>query len=151
MGVLCYNTDVAVNEKKFQTFFSKWVLYQFPYDVIEKAKYGIAYDLKVVSGLSLAPSKVYPHQVANLIMAGDDRGCHGKIADAGPAQKPFDGFLIRNGYGFLGILYKKDTPDERFFGLFDMQNWDGKSITPERCDVIFSFTSFSCIPKRISL
>ena len=106
----------------------------------------VLYDCKVVKGLSLAQSKVYPHQVKALIGAGNDEGCHHKISDGAIGRKPADAFFMSNAHGFLIILFQKDDNDRRFFGLFDMKNWDKKSITPDRCYALFRLDSLNKIP-----
>jgi len=142
-----YNT--LMNEAQFQTFMSKWIFYRFELETgIDDGK--LAYDLKVVKGLSLAQSKVYPHQVQNLTNAGCKKGVHYKIPDVGMAKKVFDGFMIRDGHGCLIILYNKDDKHKRFFGIFDMKNWDKKSITPDRCYALFKFKSVKEIPLKLN-
>ena len=139
-----YNT--LMNEAQFQTFITKWMKYRF---TTETGIENVLYDCKVVDGLSLAQSKVYPHQVQALSNAGNDTGCHYKIPDVGRAKKPSDGFLIRNAYGCLIILYNRKEPTKKFFGIFDMKNWDKKSITPDRCYALFKFRSKNEIPLKI--
>jgi hypothetical protein len=141
-----------MKENEFQTFFGKWLRYRFREEIsLPKAKNGVCYDLKVVDGLSLAPSKVPEHQIRNLSMGASADGVGTKIADVGVMQKPFDGFMIWGGYCFLGILYKRKEPTERFFCLFDIEKWDGKSVTPDRCDACFAFPSVNSIPTRMTI
>lgn len=132
-----------MKESKFQTFFNKWLLHQYDGPPC-------VYEIKVCPGRTMGRSQIKDHQIRNLTEASTDRGLSYKIADVGIAQKPFDGFYVKNFKSWLVILFNKDKNDDRFFCLFNMKNWNDKSVTPEMCDECYAFISDKKIPTKIS-
>lgn len=137
--------NIHMSEAEFQTFITKWMLYRYHVDM----GYNISlYDCKVVDKESLAPSKVKEHQVRALTNGRGDVGLSYKIPDVGVMQKPCDGFMVRNVPSWLVILFNRSEKDKRFFCLYDMKNWDGTSVTPNKCTACFTFYSDKKIPEK---
>jgi hypothetical protein len=75
-----------MNERNFQTKFTRWARHNL--------KKTTATELKVVRGGRYYLKQLKEHQLRNLFNT-KHKGIYFKIADVGPAQKPWDGAFIK--------------------------------------------------------
>ena len=84
-----------MNEKNFQTLFTKWLKRQ--------GRTG-AYELKICKKPSLPFSNVEEHQINALKEVKDGTFAY-KISDFSPGMKPFDCFCMSNESAYVAIMF----------------------------------------------
>ena len=105
-----------MNEKQFQSIFTKWVR--------ENYQHTAAFELKVVNldkKKSLSFSSFQEQQIPSLFQA--KHGCvYKKLSDMDPSQKPFDAMQICESLAFVVVLfYKKRT--KKIMYWVDVDDW----------------------------
>lgn len=99
----------------------------------------IAWEAKITKTKNISFSCLAPHQEENLLKA--ENVFTYKIPDSGRAQKPFDGFVIKNGVAIFIAIYYKPRKTEIYEILFrdfvnEKYKSGKKSLTIERAKEI---------------
>jgi penicillin-binding protein-related factor A (putative recombinase) len=118
-----------MNEKTFQTKFTKWLKYNW----IDTARF----ELKITKTASFSLGQLKPHQRVGLKVAFPY-----KIPDSDMSQKPFDCFYMKKTVkGYLVLqFYKRGVKRFYIININDLEKYEStlkkKSITEQQASAI---------------